>query len=364
MTNYPLLFRSLLDRGKAVHFAYHISEQRVVYVSQAYEQVLGGAPENVNEDLPGWLARLHPDDLLHLRQRLHHALGGELVQDVEVRVRQPDGRTQWLCLSAAREELSDGQLYLSGTALDITRSKETSLNAQKFNTKKDATLEILSHDLASPLALLQQLTEELRYEAQGRATDTMQQLLQLMQRTCTEGVNLIRDFVDNEFLESANVVLKKERTDLTGWLATIMEEYQRSERHTHLHFVFHAPAQPVYVSVDINKFQQVINNLISNAIKFTPDGGRITLSLEQRAGRAVVRVADTGVGIPAPLQPLLFDKFTKARRPGLRGEKTTGLGMSIIQTIVELHEGTIRFTSTEDAGSAFTIALPASVSVP
>ncbi|MDU0372289.1 ATP-binding protein [Hymenobacter monticola] len=359
MTNYPLLFSSLLDRGKAVHFAYHVQEQRVVYVSQAYELVIGGRQDTVNEELPGWLARIHPDDLRHLRQRLPHALLGELVQDVEVRVMQPDGRIQWLCFSAAREELRDGQVYLSGTVLDMTRSKETSLNAQKFNTKKDATLEILSHDLAAPLALLQQLTEELRHEAQGRATEAMQQLLQLMQRTCTEGVNLIRDFVDNEFLESANVVLHQERTDLASWLATIMEEYQRSERHTHLRFAFEAPAQPVYVCLDINKFQQVINNLISNAIKFTPDGGCITLRLEQCAGRAVVRVADTGVGIPEPLQPVLFEKFTKARRPGLRGEKTTGLGMSIIQTIVELHAGTIRFTSREDQGSVFIIDIPA-----
>ncbi|MBX0293084.1 hypothetical protein K3G63_21750 [Hymenobacter sp. HSC-4F20] len=73
---------------------------------------------------------------------------------------------------AAREGLSDGQVYLSGTVLDMTRSKETSINAEKFTTKKDATLEIFFHELASPLALLQQLTEELRYEVPGRSTDT------------------------------------------------------------------------------------------------------------------------------------------------------------------------------------------------
>ncbi|MBX0293085.1 cell wall metabolism sensor histidine kinase WalK [Hymenobacter sp. HSC-4F20] len=122
-----------------------------------------------------------------------------------------------------------------------------------------------------------------------------------MQRACTEGVNLLRDFVDNEFLESSQVVLKKERTDLVGWLPAIMDEYQRSERHTYFHFLFQAPALPVYMSVDINRFQQVDNTLISNAIKFTPDGGRIALSLEQLADRVVVRVTDTGVGIPAAL---------------------------------------------------------------
>jgi two-component system sensor histidine kinase VicK len=344
MTDYPLLFRSLLDRGKAVHFAYHVAERRVVYVSQAYEQVFGGAAANVNDDLPGWLARIHPDDLPHLRERMRCALAGELVQEVEIRVQQPAGGTQWVCFSVAREELADGQVYLSGTVLDITRSKENSLNAQKFNTKKDATLEILSHDLATPMALLQQLTAALGEEVQNQTTASIQHILDLMQRTCVEGVNLIRDFVNNEFMESANLELKRERTDLAGWLQTIMEEYQRSERHMHLRFVFEAPVAPVYVSVDINKFQQVVNNLVSNAIKFTPDGGCITVSLWEEAGRVVVR---------------LFEKFTPARRPGLRGEKSNGLGMSIIQTIVGLHGGTVDVASRENQGSAFTIEVPA-----
>jgi two-component system sensor histidine kinase VicK len=91
----------------------------------------------------------------------------------------------------------------------------------------------------------------------------------------------------------------------------------------------------------------VFNNLISNALKFTPDVGTIRVRLAQREARAVVTVADTGVGIPEKLQPGLFDKFTKSRLPGLRSEKATGLGMSIIKPIVELHRGRIQFTSRE-----------------
>lgn len=359
MTDYPLLFRSLLDRGKAVHFAYHVAEGRVVYVSQAYEHVSGQPAEVVNENLPGWLARIHPDDRLHLRERMQHALAGELVLDVEIRVLRPDSGPQWICFSVAREELADGQVYLSGTVLDITRRKENSLNVLKFNTKKDATLEILSHDLAAPLALLQQLATALAEEVQDQTTAAVQRILQLMERTCVEGVNLIRDFVDNEFMESATLQLKAERTDMADWLQAIVEEYRRSERHTHLHFEFKAPAAPVYVSLDINKFQQVVNNLVSNAIKFTPDGGNITVSLCEADGRAVVRVADTGVGIPSSLQAELFEKFTPARRPGLRGEKSNGLGMSIIQTIVGLHGGTVAVASHEDRGSTFTVEMPA-----
>lgn len=311
-----------------------------------------------NQQLPTFLTHVHPEDQPLLRQHWQRALAGEQVEGVEVRMMQPTGGPRWLCLAASREQVSDGSVYLSGTASDITHAKAVSLNAQKFNTKKDATLEILSHDLAAPLVLLQQLTEHLRSEASAENA-MVHHLLELMERTCSQGVGLIRDFVDNEFMESANVELKCERADLVAWLEVILQEYKQSEWHTHLQFAFTAHEQPLYVSFDINKFQQVINNLISNAIKFTPDGGRIHVTVARHGTQAVVTVADTGVGIPEAVQPVLFDKFTKARRPGLRGEKTNGLGMSIIQTIVALHNGHISFESTEGVGTTFVVEMPA-----
>ncbi|MGI4866392.1 MAG: PAS domain-containing sensor histidine kinase [Janthinobacterium lividum] len=356
--DYPQLFRTFLDRSSTVYFSYRVADRQVVYVSPAYEQVFGDPAAHVNEDLPLWLARVHPDDLALLREYLAQVLAGALVQQVEVRVNQPDGSLQWLLLAACREYLAEDDLYLSGTVQDITRPKEVSINSEKFNTKKDATLEILSHDLSAPLALLQQLTEHLRAES-PEASEAALHLLHLMERTCADGVNLIRDFVDNEFMESANVELKRERADLAAWLGTLLVEYQRSEWHTHLQFDYTVAEQPIYVSFDINKLQQVINNLISNAIKFTPDGGRISVAVARQAEKVLITVADTGIGIPAQLQAQLFDRFTKARRPGLRGEKTNGLGMSIIRLIVALHHGHITFESTEGQGTTFTITLPA-----
>jgi two-component system sensor histidine kinase VicK len=358
--DYPLLFRAFLDRSATVYFSYRVADSQVVYVSPAYEKVFGDPAAHVNEDLPLWLARVYPDDMVLLREYLARVLAGELVQQVEVRVSQANGDTQWLSLAACQECLAGDveTLYLSGTVQDITRAKEIHLNSEKFNTKKNATLEILSHDLAGPLVLLQQLTEHVRAESLT-ASDSVLHLLHLMERTCVDGVNLIHDFVDTEFMESANVELKRERADLVVWLAMVLEEYQRSEWHTHLQFDFVAAEEPLYVNCDINKFQQVINNLISNAIKFTPDGGRISISAARQGEQVLVTVTDTGVGIPAHLQPVLFERFTKARRPGLRGEKTTGLGMSIIHTIMVLHQGRITFESAEGQGTTFFLALPA-----
>jgi two-component system sensor histidine kinase VicK len=358
MSDYLALLRPFIARSQAVQFVYHLASQRIVYVSEAYEQVVGDPIEHVNEDLPRWVQRLHPDDRQLLRQRLEEAQPEEMVENIELRIMQPNGGTQWLCFSACRVLDSDGQDYLTGRLEDITKVKENGINAEKFNTKKNATLEILAHDLVAPLALLQQLTGFLADEVQADQSSVTQQLLTLMQRTCTQSVALIRDFVDNEFLESSSVVLNLKRTDMVVWSRTLIEEYQQSEAHMHLRFEYQAPEHPLYVEVDINKFQQVLNNLLSNAIKFTPDGGCIALSLTQEAEHVVITVADTGLGIPAHLLPVLFDKFTKARRPGLRGEHTTGLGMSVIQTLVHLHRGRITVDSKEGQGTTVRIELP------
>jgi two-component system sensor histidine kinase VicK len=356
MTDHLPLFSSFLARRNEVYFAYEVAARQVVYVSEAYEQLTGDPAAHMRDDWPHLLAAVHPDDWRYLCQQVAQAAPGELVEDIELRLERT--RMQWLRVSVQQVAAGQGQQFLVGTVRDITADKEVLLTGEKFNTKKNATLEILSHDLAGPLALLQQLTDQLRYELPETSAATSQ-LLTLMQRTCQQGTDLIRDFVDNEFMESASVELKLERADLAAWLGQAMEQYQQAEPLTQLHFAYTCSEQPFYVDFDINKLQQVLNNLVSNAIKFTPDGGHIGVHLARHGAYARFTVADTGVGIPAALQPLLFDKFTKARRPGLRGEKTTGLGMSVIKTIVDLHHGRIWVESTEEAGTTIHVEVPA-----
>jgi two-component system sensor histidine kinase VicK len=356
MPDYLPLFHSFLAQRGEVCFAYDFTTKRVVYVSEAYEHLTGDPASLVHEDWPYLRAAIHPDDWQYLCQQVAQAAPGTVVENVELRLERRS--CQWLCVSVQRTTDAQGQPFLVGAVRDITAAKMVLLTGEKFNTKKNATLEILSHDLAGPLAMMQQFTDQLRYEL-PQASAMANQLLDMMQRICQQGTDLIRDFVDTEFLESANVEMNIERADLAAWLGQAMQQYQETEQLTQLHFEYAPSEQPFYVNFDINKLQQVLNNLVSNAIKFTPDGGHIRVCLERHGAYARFTVADTGVGIPAALQPLLFDKFTKARRPGLRGEKTTGLGMSVIQTIVGLHQGRIWVESAEGQGTTMYVEVPA-----
>jgi two-component system sensor histidine kinase VicK len=114
-------------------------------------------------------------------------------------------------------------------------------------------------------------------------------------------------------------------------------------------------------SIDINEneFVRVIYNLISNAIKFTPAGGEIKITTKiLNDDNLSIEISDTGVGISQELIPIIFDKFSKAARAGVGGEKSTGLGMWIVKHIVELHGGEISVSSREKAGTTFAIILP------
>jgi two-component system sensor histidine kinase VicK len=356
MRDYLPLFQSFLAQRGEVYFVYELISKQVVYVSEAYEHLTGDPASMVHEDWPYLRAAVHPDDWQYLCQRVAQVPPGTVVENVELRLER--STRQWLCVSVQQIADAQGQPFLVGAVRDITAAKAVLLIGEKFNTKKNATLEILSHDLAGPLAIMQQFTDQLRYELPEASAMTTQ-LLDMMQRICQQGTDLIRDFVDTEFLESANVEMRMERADLATWLGEAMQQYQEAQQLTQLHIEYTSSEQPFYVIFDINKLQQVLNNLVSNAIKFTPDGGNIRVQLERHGAYARFTVADTGVGIPAALQPLLFDKFTKARRPGLRGEKTTGLGMSVIQTIVNLHQGRIWVESTEGQGTTVHVEIPA-----
>jgi two-component system sensor histidine kinase VicK len=352
-----------LDQAQAsphVYFIYDLTTQRVVFVNAAYERMLGGRQAQVNDELPGLLARLHPDDLPVLRLCWRLWQKGGLHDEVEVRLVAPDQPDEWFCLTPHWYQDAAGQAWVGGLLRNTSVSKEHRENMHKFNTKKNTVLEILAHDLAGAFVMLQQLTEYVQEEMSPQLNPRVPEMLRLMQSTSQQSVQMIRNLVDQEFMESSKVSLRRERVDLREKVRQCLEPFERAPGRGGQQLTCELPDEPVYVEVDISKLLQVVTNLISNALKYTHDDGRITVKVEAGPDRARIIVTDEGIGIPEALLPGLFERFTKARRPGLRGEPTTGLGLSLCKTIVRLHQGTLTVASTEGQGSTFTVELPLS----
>ena len=151
--------------------------------------------------------------------------------------------------------------------------------------------------------------------------------------------------------------LQKRPTDLNAYLTTQLGLHSLVAQEKGIALALALPPDALQVSLHPEKFGRVLDNLLNNALKFTPTGGTITVGVRQYEGKVRLTVQDTGIGIPGKLHNNLFDKFNPTRRAGLQGEITTGLGLFIAKQIVELHGGHIWLESREREGTTFFIEL-------
>ena len=339
------------------YFTFDTLNKEFIYINPAAGELWGIETERIFADPAALLSSVHQDDKEFLLQQYRKVAEDREPILAEFRIIPPGQKLKWISLSAFLLKNDADQQLVGGHATDITAHKEYIQNILKYNNKKNSTLEILSHDLAAPFANIKGSINAIEEQVNQGDLD-IRQLIDFIRQDAMKGSDMIRDFVDNEFLESSQVVLHKERVDITGKVAIMMNNYQEQQFLIDKKFKLIAPDKPIFMYIDMMKFLQVMNNLVSNAIKFTQENGSITVSVEEQEEHVLLTVADDGIGIPENVQPYLFERFTVARRAGIRGEKSTGLGMSIIKTIVELHDGKIDFESAEGMGTTFYLKIP------
>ncbi|MDB5011467.1 MAG: phosphate regulon sensor protein PhoR, partial [Mucilaginibacter sp.] len=255
--------------------------------------------------------------------------------------------------------LHNGEVnLLAGIAEDISVLKKNIFYAEKINARKNSTLAILAHDLKGSMGLINMMASTIQKDINVAGNENILKPVQFIQDLCKRNIDIIRNLIEQEFLESPEVDLRKERVDLIWSINDIIQNYKKSENVLAKKFILNSSVEKLYIQMDTLKMMQVLNNLITNAIKFTPENGVIEVDIKDMDTLVQIIVRDNGIGIPENLQPYLFDKFTRSRRTGLQGEEPIGLGMSIIKTIVELHNGRIWFDTKENKGSSFYIEIP------
>lgn len=273
MSESSVFFMKQAEAGLHIQFIYDVPAGQVVYVNSAYEAVLGGNPAEVNAELPALLARLHPDDRKYLAYYWQMWVRGQLRDEVEIRLQQEGGAEQWFCLTPGYDQTAEGRVLIGGTLRDISAPKAYQANADAFNARKNAMLEILSHDLSGSFAMVEQIADYLHRELQVPADSRVPQLLRTLETTSQNSRRMIRDLLEIEFLASANSDMKRTRVEVGTVLRESLDQLQQGQELLGQRFTYSLPTEPVYAHLDVNKFSQVLNNLVSNALKFTPDGG-------------------------------------------------------------------------------------------
>lgn len=222
--------------------------------------------------------------------------------------------------------------------------------------EKDAFLAVLTHDMKSPLTtinlyanILQQQPDILKTKPQ------MTDLILRSQQTLTEIVNNILDL---EKLQTGEAMpMKKERLDLTPMLEYVAQALLVQAQEKAIQLETNVQADSMVISADRQQMERVLQNLVSNAIKYTPREGRVVIEAAAQNGTAVIHIRDNGYGIPEAELPYIFDRFRRVEAHSGKAAGT-GLGLAITKALVEAHDGTIAVTSQEGVGSTFTVSLP------
>lgn len=345
----------LLERDERIYFAFNLAQQHFEYLSPSFESFFGMVEKQVCPD--ELFVMVHAGDRNFLRALYLELKPGEFKKDIDFRITIPNQKEYTLRVQMLLEETENFGRMLTGYAEDITAVKMYEQTAEDLSNKKNAILNILSHDLTGPLGSIQHFTYILNKKTKSLKDDQLETVISSIEKISKRSIQMIQEFIKMEFIESAGVDLIKKRVNIVESLEPFIREYQASQHQIKKTFLFEPASSHIYVEIDQNKFMQVINNLISNSIKFTPDGGTITLSVQEKDDKVLISISDDGIGIPEKFHSSLFEKFSTARRSGLKGEPSVGLGMSIIKTIVEWHRGNIWFESKEDEGTTFYIEI-------
>jgi signal transduction histidine kinase/ActR/RegA family two-component response regulator len=226
----------------------------------------------------------------------------------------------------------------------------------EVDRNKDEFLAMLSHELRSPLAAISNATELLRLEKNEGPLQLRAR--QIIERKVGHLTHLVQDMLDVSRITSGKVQLRLQPIDL-GSVVEGALEISRPLLDQHQHeLTVSLPSEPILVHADGARLEQVVVNLLTNAAKYSDDAGHISLTVQQEDGWAVLRVQDRGVGIAPELLPHIFDLFTQAERSLDRSEGGLGIGLYVVQRMVQLHGGSVEVSSVMEQGTEFVVRLP------
>jgi signal transduction histidine kinase len=261
-------------------------------------------------------------------------------------------------LEEKREELERVNEQLNGTNRELN---EANSKLRELSEMKEEFLALTTHDLRSPLTVISGVISFFTSGRLGELSPEQKNMVSMMERNTQSLIELVNDLLDASKLESGTIRLEIASIDLRGVLDELRETMEPLAKEKEIELVETLPKDLPPVQADRAKLRRIILNLLSNALKFTPKGGRVEVRVEREASQVRISVSDTGVGIAPEDVARLFDKYEQARSRATRGEKGTGLGLYITRQLLQLHGSEIKVESEVGKGSTFSFTLPIKV---
>lgn len=257
----------------------------------------------------------------------------------------------------SNQELAERAAELQRAYQELQASIRTSHQLQELDELKTKFFTNISHELRTPLTLiispLEQLLSESRQQAEAAPPEYA-----LMLRNARRLLRLINQLLDIARLEAGQTRLSAAPDDLVRTVRTNVLSFDSLAVSREVALHFESPLDALEVYFDAEQLDKILYNLLGNALKFTPAGGQVTVSVDRQASQAILRVRDTGPGIPAEHLPLIFDRFHQVDDSRTRHHEGSGIGLALVKELVALHHGHIRVSSALGQGTTFVVELP------
>jgi len=333
------------------------------YTGQQWENALGF----------GWLAAVHPEDRDDARATFLRANEKQEFFALDMRVRRADGQYRWVIDTGRPRFGADGAfLGYVGSVIDVHQRKEyqeqlkrTLAESQRAMRLKDEFLSTLSHELRTPMTAIlgwSQMLRRFMAEPGERREGELKEGLEVIERNARLQAQMIEDLLDMNRILSGKMRFDVQPVEVNRVLKSAAEAIRPAAEAKGLRLEVIANCGPLETRGDPNRLQQVFYNLLGNAVKFTPKGGRVKAVCERGNSHLEVTVSDTGIGIKPQFLPHIFERFRQQDSATTRTFGGLGLGLAISKHLVELHGGTLHAASDgEGSGASFTVHLPVAI---
>ena len=249
--------------------------------------------------------------------------------------------------------------YIASVAIENARLYD---DLREADRRKDEFLATLAHELRNPLAPIRNALEIMRLA--GTSGAAAEQVRTMIQRQLTQMVRLVDDLLDVSRITRGKIELRKERVELAAVVASALETGRPLIEASGHELTVTIPPEPIPLDADLTRLAQVFSNLLQNAAKYTEQGGHVWLTAERHGGEVVVKIRDTGLGIPAEMLPRIFEMFIQVDRSLERSQGGLGVGLTLVKRLVEMHGGSVEARSDgAGMGSEFTVRLPVAVAL-
>lgn len=308
---------------------------------------------------------IHTEDLPLFRQKIKQAIIKKQVYEVEFRLKKATG--EWLTMISRGQATYDDQgnyETVFGVFIDVSEQKATEQALSDLNEmltqsdkQKDEFLATLGHELRNPLAPIRNIIEIMREKS--ASNDSLSWYHDVLDRHVSQMTHIVDDLLEITRISQGRLELRKEHVDLKKLVQLAIESTLPMIKEAQHQVTVEQPEASLLVDGDPTRLTQVIVNLLTNAVKYTPEQGIITVALAQRTEQIEVSVSDTGIGIPDDKLTSIFNMFSRLEPALQRDQGGLGIGLALVHGLVTMHGGTVTAQSDGPGkGSQFTVSLP------